>query len=42
MFRDRLQAAANAEAGLRRASAAVDDLNSFAALREHLDNTRRS
>jgi len=37
MFRDRLQAAANAAEGLRRAVAAVEDLDSFAALRQRID-----
>ncbi len=39
MFRDRLQAAANAEEGLRRAVAAVEDLDSFAALRQQIDRS---
>lgn len=38
LFRNRLQAAANSEASLRRASAAVADLDSFAALRQRLDH----
>lgn len=40
LFRDRLQAAANAEQGLLRATAAVQDLDAFAALREQIEQRR--
>lgn len=38
LFRNRLQAAANSEASLRRAAAAVADLDSFAAFRQRLES----